>query len=66
MQYQYDWHPAIRASFCRLDQREEKEPLPETRQAFEVVTIQTSGLVNVVLSRQTSFSGTSIRLIIYR
>ena len=66
MQHQYDWHPAIRASFFRLHQGEEKAVLPETRQAFEVATIQTSRLVDLVPSRQTSFSGTSIRLIIYR
>ena len=29
-------HPAIRASFCLLDRRGEKEALSETRQAFEV------------------------------
>ena len=66
MQHQYDWHPAIRASFFRLHQGEEKAVLPETRQAFEVATIQTSRLVDLVPSRQTSFSGTSILLIIYR
>ena len=65
MKHQYDWHPAIRASFFLLDQGEEKEVLPETRQAFEVATIQISGLVNLVSSRQISFSSTSIIIIIW-
>ena len=29
--------------------------LPESRQAFEVATAQTSGLVNLVVPRQTVF-----------
>ena len=29
--------------------------LPESRQAFEVATAQTSGLVNLVVPRQTFF-----------
>ena len=33
----------------------EKESLPESRLTFEVTGAQTSGLVNLVLSRQTGF-----------
>ena len=33
----------------------EKKALPESRQAFEVAAAQTSGLVNLVSSRQTGF-----------
>ena len=33
----------------------EKKALPESRQAFEVAAAQTSGLINLVSSRQTGF-----------
>ena len=42
-------HPAIRAS---LDE-EEKKALPESRQTFQVAAARTSGLNNLVFSRQT-------------
>ena len=37
--------------------------MPESRQAFEVATAQTSELVNLVFSRQTGFSRDSICLL---
>ena len=46
-------HPASRASFCLLGWKGEKEALPESHQTFEVTEARTSGLVNLVLSRQT-------------
>lgn len=52
-------HPVNRASFCLdVDRGREKEAVP-----FEGSTAQSSGLVNLVLSRQTSFSSVSIRLL---
>ena len=49
-------HPASRAFLCLLEWGVEKEALPETRQTFaEVAAAQTSGLLNLVLSRQTGF-----------
>ena len=58
-------HPVNRAPFCLLfDRGREKEALPESCQAFEGSTAQSSGLVNLVLYRQTSFSSVSIRLLI--
>ena len=47
-------HPTSRVSFCLLESGE-KEALPETRQAFKDAAARTSGLVNLVLSRQTGF-----------
>ena len=45
-----------RASFSLvLDQGVEKKALPELNQKFEVSAAQTSGLINLVLSRQTVF-----------
>ena len=44
--------------------RREKEALPESRQLFEAVTARTSGLVNLVFSRQTGFSSANIHLVI--
>ena len=44
--------------------RREKEALPESRQLFEAPAARTSGLVNLVFSRQTGFSSASIRLVI--
>ena len=44
-----------RASFSLLEWEKEKESLPESRLTFEVTKAQTSGLVNLVLSRQTGF-----------
>ena len=38
-----------------IDSEEEKEALSESRQTFEVAAAQTSGLFNLVLSRQTGF-----------
>jgi len=46
-----------------LYQGEKKEPVPESRQAFEVAAAQTSELVNLVFSHQTGFSRDSIRLL---
>ena len=46
-------HPASRASFCLLEWKGEKTVLRESRQAFEVAAAQTSGLLNLVFSRQT-------------
>ena len=49
-------YPVYRASFSLvLDQGVEKKALPELNQKFEVGAAQTSGLVNLVLSRQTVF-----------
>ena len=39
------------------------EALPESRQLFEATAARTSGLVNLVFSRQTGFSSTSVRLV---
>ena len=49
-----------------LDQKGEKEALPESPQAFEVAAAPTSGLVNLVFSRQTGFSRASICSLINR
>ena len=38
--------------------------LSESHQAFEVATARTSGLVNLVFSREKDFSNASIRLLI--
>ena len=58
-------HPASRASSCLfLYWGGEKEALPESRQLFEAAAARTSGLVNLVFSRQTGFSSASIRLVI--
>ena len=38
--------------------------MPESRQTFEVTVAQTSGLVNLALSRQTGFMSARIRLLI--
>ena len=48
-------HTASRASICLLEWGGEKEALSESRQTFEVTPYQTSGQVNVILSRQTVF-----------
>ena len=49
-------HPSsTKVSFCFLEWGGEKGALPESRQAFKVVAAQTSGLVNLVSSRQTGF-----------
>ena len=45
----------IWASFCLLYWGGEKKTLPELLQAFEVAAAPTSGLVNLVFSRQTGF-----------
>ena len=47
-------HPASRTSFCLLECGGKKDALPESRQTFEVAAAQTSGLVNLVFSRQTA------------
>ena len=57
-------HHASRISFCLLEWGGEKEVLPESRQTFEVVAAQTSGLVNLVFSRQTGFFGASFPFIV--
>ena len=58
-------YPVNRAPFCVLfDRGRGKEAVPESCQAFEVSTAQSSGLVNLVLSRQTSVSSVIIRLLI--
>ena len=61
-------HPASRASFCLFlycgGEKSEKEALPELLQPFEAAAARTSGLVNLVFSRQTDFSSASIRLVI--
>ena len=44
-----------RAPFSLLEWEREKESLPESRLTFEVTVAQTSGLVNLVFSRQTGF-----------
>ena len=50
------WHPASRASSCLcLYWGGEKEALPESRELFEAAAARTSGLVNLVFSRQTVF-----------
>ena len=60
-------HLASKASSCLLlDRGGEKEVMHESRQAFEVALTQTSGLVNLVFSRQTGFFCASIRLLINR
>ena len=57
-------HAASRASFCLfLYWGEEKEALPESRQLFEAAAARTSGLVNLVFSRQTGFSSASVNLV---
>ena len=49
-------HPASRASSCLfLYGGGEKEALPESCQLFEAAAARTSGLVNLVFSRQTGF-----------
>ena len=48
-------YPTSRASFSFLAWVGEKDALPESRQTLEVATAQTSGLVNLVLSRQNGF-----------
>ena len=54
-----------RASFCLLINREgEKEALTESHQAFEVIVAQTFELINLIFSRQTGFSTTSILVLI--
>ena len=53
-------YPASRASLCLLDQGVEKKTLSESRQDFEVTATRTSGLVDLVFSRQTSFPSPSI------
>ena len=56
-------YPVNRAPFCLLfDRGREKDALPESCQAFEGSTAQSSGLVSLVLSRQASFLSASIRL----
>ena len=51
--------------FCVLvDQEGVKEALPELGQAFEVAEGRTSGLANLVFSRQTGFPSASIRLLV--
>ena len=50
-------HPANRASFCLF------LSLPESRQLFDAAAARTSGLVNLVFSRQTGFSSASVRLV---
>ena len=57
-------HPATRTSFCLLECGGEKEALPESCQTFEVAAAQTSGLVNLVFSRQTVFFGASFPFIV--
>ena len=47
--------------FITLEWEGEKEVLPESRSTFEVAAARTSGLVNLVLSRQTGFSSARIR-----
>ena len=56
-------HPTLQAEspFGFLSEREKKEFLPESRQAFEVTAAWTSGLVSLVSSPQTGFSSASIR-----
>ena len=48
-------HPVSRAFVCRLECRGEKEGLPESRQAFEVIEAWNSRLLNLVLSHKTGF-----------
>ena len=57
-------HHASRTSFCLLECEGEKDALPESRQTFEVAAAQTSGLVNLVFSRQTGFFGASFLFIV--
>ena len=59
-------HLASRTSFCLLECGGEKEALPESRQTFEVAAARTSGLVNLVFSRQTGFFGASFPFIVIR
>ena len=47
--------PANLASFCLLQRGGKKEARPESRQTLEIAAAQTSGLVNLVFSRQTGF-----------
>ena len=42
------------------------EARPESRQAYEIAESRTSGLVNLVFSRQTGFPSASIRLLMSR
>ena len=51
----YAQHPGCKAFFGLLELSGEKEALPESHQIFEVTATQTSGLVNLVLPRQTGF-----------
>ena len=54
-----------KASFCLfIYSGGEQEALPESRQLFEAAAARTSGLVNLVFSRQTGFYSASIRLVI--
>ena len=46
-------YPASIAFCCLLEWEGDKEGLPESRQAFKVAAAQTSGLVNLVFSRQS-------------
>ena len=50
--------------FVFLSEGGEKEPLPLSRQTFEVTEARTNGLVSLVVFRQTGFSSASIRLFI--
>ena len=43
----------------------EQEALPKLRQSFEVAAARTSGLVNLVFSRQTGFLCATIRLYVH-
>ena len=61
-------HPTSRVSSCLLLNRGgEKEAVPESRQAFQVIVTRNSGLVKLVFSRQTGiFKCERIRLLINR
>ena len=63
---QYFSPPSCRmpSLFITLEWEGEKEVLPESRSTFDVATARTSGLVNLVLSRQTVFSSARIRWLI--
>jgi len=54
----------VSSLLCLVDQEGVKEALPELGQSFEVAEGQTSGLANLVFSRQTGFPSASIRLLI--
>ena len=41
--------------YCLFEWKGEKENFPKSRQTFDVAAAQTSGPVNLVLSRQTGF-----------